>query len=50
MLATVGAGIHPDLEAASAAMRGEVTNFEPAMSGAERDRRLEGWRDALSRL
>jgi glycerol kinase len=48
MLAALGAGFHPDLEAASAAMGGGVTYFEPAMSGAERDRRLEGWRHALS--
>src|SRR5213075_2903745 len=48
MLAAVGAGIHVDLDATSAAMRGEVTHFEPAMSSAERDRRLDGWRHALS--
>jgi len=50
MLAAVGAGIHPDLEAASAAMRGAVTIFEPRMGDAERQRRLTGWREALGRV
>jgi len=50
MLAAVGAGIHPDLEAASAAMRGAVTIFEPKMGAAERERRLSGWKDALARV
>ncbi len=48
MLAAVGSGIYPDLEAASAAMRGQVTQYEPAMIENERERRLEGWREALS--
>ena len=50
MLAAVGAGIHSDLSAASAAMRGKVTMFEPKMSDAERQRRLEGWKDALGKV
>jgi glycerol kinase len=49
MLAAVGAGIYPDLEAA-AAMRGDVNSFEPVMGKHERERRLEGWRDALARV
>jgi glycerol kinase len=48
MLAAVGAGLYPDLQAATAAMRGPVTIFEPKMDQAERRRRLEGWRKALS--
>ena len=27
----------------------EVSRFEPMMSAAERDRRYEGWRDAVAR-
>jgi glycerol kinase len=50
MLAAVGAGMHPDLEAASVAMDSEVTRFEPQMSQTERERRLEGWHQALSRV
>ncbi|WP_294124106.1 glycerol kinase [Sphingomonas sp.] len=50
MLAAVGAGIHSDLEAASRAMRGAVTIFEPRMGDAERERRLAGWKDALARV
>ena len=48
MLAAVGAGLYPDLQSATAAMRGPVTIFEPKMDQAERRRRLEGWRKALS--
>ena len=47
MLAAVGSGIHPGLKAAAAAMRGEVTRFEPRMSESDRQRRLEGWKSAL---
>ena len=50
MLAAVGAGIYPDLEAAAEAMRGAVTHFEPAMDDAERARRLEGWKQALGKV
>jgi glycerol kinase len=50
MLAAVGAGIHADLRSAAAAMDSEVTSFEPRMDSTERDRRLAGWRDALSRV
>ena len=48
ILASVGAGLYSDLETASAAMRGAVTIFEPAVDPAERNRRIEGWRHALS--
>ena len=50
MLAAVGAGIHPSLEDAAAAMSGEATRFEPQMSADERERRLSGWRDAMARV
>lgn len=50
MLAAIGAGIYPNLEAAATAMGGEVTRFEPQMSTDERKRRLEGWREALERV
>ena len=50
MLAAVGAGIYPDLEAASVAMRGTVTHFEPRMGDSERARRLEGWKVALAKV
>jgi glycerol kinase len=50
MLAAVGAGIYPDLEAAAQAMGGEVTRFEPQMSASDRQRRLDGWKAALSRI
>ena len=48
MLAAVGAGIYANLEAAAAAMDSEVTRFEPKMSASERQRRLDGWREALA--
>ena len=47
MLAAAGAGIHPDLEAAAAAMRGQLASFTPAMDGNVRDARLNAWRKAL---
>ena len=50
MLAAVGAGIYEDLAGAAAAMDSEVTSFEPQMAEPERERRLEGWRDALGRV
>jgi len=48
MLAAVGAGIHPDLERAAAAMDSGVTTFTAAIGPDERSRRLDGWRDALA--
>jgi glycerol kinase len=50
MLAAMGAGIHADLQCATAAMGGDVAQFKPSMAPQERERRLTGWRDALSRL
>ena len=50
MLAAVGTGIHPDLATAAAAMDSDLTCFEPEMEEAERERRLQGWRDALGRV
>jgi len=50
MLAAVGAGIHPDLEAATQKMRGKVTRFEPSMSEEMRAIRLAGWKEAMSRV
>ena len=50
MLAAVGAGIYPDLQAAADAMRGEVTCFQPTMADSERGQRLAGWKEALARV
>ena len=50
MLAAVGAGLYPDLEAAARAMGGEVTRFETQMSAAERECRITGWREALAKV
>jgi glycerol kinase len=47
MLAAVGAGIHPDLETAAAAMDSSVTRFAAKLNSDERNRRLAGWRHAL---
>lgn len=47
MLAACGAGMYPDLDAASHAMRGRLTRFEPAMTDDVRAARLERWRKAL---
>lgn len=49
MLAAVGADLYPSLEAATG-MRGGVTRFQPAMPDADRQTRLNGWGDALSRV
>ncbi|MEP1421563.1 MAG: glycerol kinase GlpK [Erythrobacter sp.] len=46
MLAAVGAGIYPDLQRAAAAMRGDVSTFEPSMEDAVRQERLSRWRRA----
>jgi glycerol kinase len=50
MLAAVGAGVYPTLEAASAAMRGPLTQFKPKMGDRERSRRLDGWKEALAKV
>ena len=49
MLAAVGAGLYPTLEAACA-MRGGVTRFTPAMAADVRVKRLDGWAAALARV
>ncbi|GAA4008499.1 glycerol kinase GlpK [Sphingomonas humi] len=47
LLAAVGAGIHPDLNTAAAAMIGEGVRFTPRDLGSERASRLAAWRTAL---
>jgi len=49
MLAAVGSGIYSSLEDATV-MRGGVERFTPAISQDERQVRLSGWADALSRV
>jgi glycerol kinase len=48
MLAAVGAGLHPSLEAAAKTMIGPEQSFEPAMAAATREQRLAAWRAALA--
>jgi glycerol kinase len=48
MLAAVGAGLHPSLEAAAEAMIGAEKRFEPRMEASLRERRLAGWQAALA--
>ncbi|HEV2044204.1 MAG TPA: FGGY-family carbohydrate kinase, partial [Sphingomicrobium sp.] len=48
MLAAVGAGLHPTLEEASAAMRGQSATFAPAMTAEHRAARLERWDRAVA--
>ena len=50
MLAALGAGLHPSLEAAAAAMIGPERRFEPDMSEEVREQRLAAWRQALASL
>ena len=47
MLAGLGTGLYPDLAAAAAA-RDPVRLFQPAMTQAQRQRMLAGWRGALA--
>ncbi|WP_420143303.1 glycerol kinase [Sphingobium sp.] len=47
MLAGVGCGLFPTLEAAMQAMLSQSTSFAPAMDDADRQRRLSGWRALL---
>ncbi len=49
MLAAVGAGLYPDLDAATA-MRGDTRSFTPKMPTETRQQRLTQWRGALDRL
>ena len=48
MLAAVGAGLHPDLERAAAAMRGPARRFEPDMADETRRERIERWDRAIA--
>jgi glycerol kinase len=48
MLAAVGGGLHPTLEAAAQAMIGPVREFRPRMSADERDSRIAAWEKALA--
>ena len=50
MLAALGAGIHPSLEAAAAAMIGPETRFMPAMAPEVREQRLAEWAAALAKV
>ncbi len=50
MLAAVGAGMHPSLGAAAAAMIGETSRFAPQMDAATRAARITGWQAALARV
>ena len=43
-------GFIPTWKPPRPAMRGEVTRFEPKMSTSDRQRRLDGWKSALSRV
>jgi glycerol kinase len=49
MLAGVGAGVYGSLEGA-AVMRDHVKRFSPQMDPQTRDKRLNGWADALARV
>ena len=48
MLAAVGAGLHPTLDTAAAAMRGPGTTFEATMDPATRVARLTRWDQAVA--
>ena len=50
MLAALGAGIHPTLEAAAQAMTGPARDFAPAMDESAREARIAGWNSALAAL
>jgi glycerol kinase len=49
MLAGVGVGLYPSLDAATAMRRG-VQRFSPQMEKTDRQRRLDGWADAMARV
>ena len=50
MLAAVGAGIHPSLETAAAAMIGPARHFRPQMAQDVREARLAAWQAALAKV
>ncbi len=49
MLAAIGAGLHPSLEAAATAMLPTMERFEPAIDPAVRSARLDRWHRVLER-
>ena len=49
MLAATGAGLYPDLDAATQAMRGRATRFTPALDARTRETRLAGWQSTLAK-
>ena len=50
MLAAVGAGLHPSLEAAAGAMIGPEKRFEPKMDASLHEQRLAAWQAALAKV
>jgi glycerol kinase len=48
ILAAVGCGMYPSLQAAVAGMIGECRTFVPAIGASERTNRLAGWQAALA--
>jgi glycerol kinase len=50
MLASLGAGLVPDLAAAAAAMRGGRREFTPSRDEAWRAKRRAAWREALAKV
>jgi glycerol kinase len=48
MLAATGAGLYPSLDAAAAAMRGELARFTPQLAAGVREERLKRWRKAMA--
>jgi glycerol kinase len=50
MLAAVGAGLHPSLGAAAAAMIGPEKRFAPALAPEVRERRIADWTLALAKV
>jgi glycerol kinase len=50
MLATVGAGLHPDLETAAREMRGRARTFSPSMDAGQRVERLRRWASAIEKV
>ena len=46
----VGTGLHPTLEGAAAAMRGQSETFAPAMTAEHRAARLERWDRAVAAI
>ena len=48
MLAAVGAGLHPSLEAAAGEMIGGEQRFDPQMASEKREARIAAWNAALA--